>query len=75
MEVQGPWGCSTGQGRAGQASETQRSEEPATRSGLALQLPSGPSEEKMLVSATASILAPVSTRSWKLSLFARQTLN
>lgn len=42
--------------------------------GSALQWPSGPSKEKMLVSASPSTPAAVSTRSWELSLFARHLI-
>lgn len=44
--MQGTWGCSTGQGRAGQASEMQRSEEPPHRSAFTLQQPNGPARRK-----------------------------
>lgn len=42
--------------------------------GSALQWPSKPSKQKMTVSATPSIPAPVSTHSWELSLFARHLI-
>lgn len=47
----------------------QRSEE-----STALQWPSRPSKEKMPVSSAPSTLAPVPTRSWELSLFARHLI-
>lgn len=42
--------------------------------GSALQWPSRPSKEKMPASAASSTPAPVSTRSWELSLFARHLI-
>lgn len=44
--MQGTWGCSTGQGRAGQVPEMQMSEEPPHRSALTLQQPNGPARRR-----------------------------